>query len=457
MEKTKSSDGYSFKRSFFFGLIMIPENSIYQTFSFLIFSYYFAIAGLNVDYVTIGFVIWSIWNAFNDPMLGHLSDRTRTKWGRRKPWIAGAALPIATIMILLLTPPNTNNQEVIFTYFLIIICLFELFYTMFSINHIALFPELFKDEKVRLKSNNVRQIVSIFGLIVAFVMPTFIVPDLTDPAFKSQFVTIGIIVAVIILVFTSIFLKMVPQERIISESERTNKLSFFKAMSTSLKNKAFLRYIPTNLATWYVFGILPTIIPFYGRFVLGMDKDSLGLGLMFGVSFLVAAITMPFWAWISKKIGAKKSWVFSLWLWILGLIPLAFINKPVFAFITLAFVGFAMSGTLLLKDIIFGAIIDSEEAQTGFRRDAGYYGIDAFFARLGTILVFISINLVFNSIGWRVYDPTIGENVVPGIKLLMVVFPASFLAIGSLFMMFFPLSGKKLEDIKIKLANQREE
>ena len=83
----------------------ITDAVAYQGFSFLIFTFYYAVIGINVQHVMIIYILWSIYSAFNDPILGGLSDKTRTKklgGGRRKPWMIAAWVPLSLIMFFLL-------------------------------------------------------------------------------------------------------------------------------------------------------------------------------------------------------------------------------------------------------------------------------------------------------------------------------------------------------------------
>ncbi len=92
MSDTNSTE-YSAKGAMSYSFGQISLITAYQVFTFLVFTFYFAVVGLDVNLITLGFIIWSVWNAFNDPIMGHLSDKTHTRWGRRRPYIMVFLVP----------------------------------------------------------------------------------------------------------------------------------------------------------------------------------------------------------------------------------------------------------------------------------------------------------------------------------------------------------------------------
>ena len=99
----------------------ITEVGLYQYFSFFVLTFYFFVVGLNIFYIVIAYIIWGFWNALNDPVIGALSDRTKSKYGRRKPWIIGGLIPVLFVMVFTFTPPIGASQFILFIYLLIII------------------------------------------------------------------------------------------------------------------------------------------------------------------------------------------------------------------------------------------------------------------------------------------------------------------------------------------------
>ncbi len=431
-----------------YGFAQLSDITAYQGFTIYVFTFYYTIVIHDINYITFGYIIWSIWNSFNDPLMGYISDRTNTRWGRRRPYIILSIIPLAIVMVLLFTPPIEATTLVKFGYFVLIICLFELFYTMFNLNHTCLFPEIFLDPVDRIKAMNIKQIIGIVGLICAFLLPTFIVTDTADPSFFPLYKYVGLLLGAFVILGAIIFLIWAPRERIEFSRDYQLTPSFWKSLRIAVKNKSFMWFIVVEVSNWYVFGILPTIAPLYGKFVLHIT-ESFYLGLLLGISFICGAFFINIWKIIVKKIGPRKTWMISQFCWILSLIPLLFINSFFQGIIFFIFIGIGLSGSMLNIDLILGDVVDEDEFVTGRRSEGGYWGVTAFFMRLAAILVILTINIVFTSVGWQVFDPKLDPSQVElGLRLLISVCPICFLSIGILGMYFYPLHGKRLKEVR---------
>jgi len=456
--QTENGD-YSTKQAITYSFGQLADIISYQSFTFLIFTFYYSIQGLNVNWITAGFIIWSVWNAINDPLLGIISDRTSSKWGKRKPYIMASFIPLAIILILLWTPPN--GEVLAFIYFLIIIMIFDTIYTMFSINMVSAFPVMFTSLESRGKANIIRQIFSVIGLIIAFILPGFFIEDYSDPQFEQGYIITGVVLAIIVAISSIIFLLygIKEKEEFIKEAKTGPKI--LESMKHTFKNKSFRSYAIAALTNWYVFGMLPTIVPLYGKFVLGI-QEGFKLSLLLGVAFISAAIFNYLWNYIAQKLGLRKGFLISMVCFIISLIPFMFLSENIsnypIALISFFFVGVGLSGSLFFRDPIVSTIADQDELKTGVRREGGFYGVNALIVRLSTIFIFLTISIVFTSTGWKVFEPEdVTPEIIIGLRLLMFVFPAISLTIGIISINQFPITNEKYREIKQKVDKLHEE
>ena len=448
---------FSLKKAIGYGVGQFSDTISLQMFNMYVFTFYFAVVGIDVNLITLVFIIWSLWNAINDPLLGALSDRTKSRFGRRKPYIIAAIGPLCLIIILLFTPP-VNSNTYSFIYMLIMVILFDITYTAFDLNYASLFPEMFLNLQDRAKSNAIKQIFTVIGLIFASILPTLFIPKLDEPLYLSNYALAAVIMVVIIAIGAILLIFFGIKERIEFSKDYERAPSLIDSIKFSLKNKSFKTFIIANLAYWYVIGMLPTIVPLYGSFVLNIPEgESFLLGLLLGIAFISAAIFMILWRFIAIKVGMKKGYMLSFAAFIITLLPMMFISTVEIAFITFFIVGIGLSGALLFGDIVLAAIIDQDELSTGIRREGGYYGINALITKLSTILVILTINLVFNSTGWRVFTPTGTIAVEFGLRSLIFIFPAIALGIGILSISKFPITKDKYEQIKRDVDNLHKE
>jgi GPH family glycoside/pentoside/hexuronide:cation symporter len=335
-------------------------------------------------------------------------------------------------MYFLFTPPlpvGEINQVGNFYYFLMIILVFELFYTAFSLNLTSLFPEVFMSEQERTKANNVRQIFTIIGLIFAFILPGLIISDFSDPAAKQAF-----------------------------REDYKDAFGFFKTIKFCFKSKSFRWYVISETSNWFVFGMLPTLVPLYAKFVLN-ESDAFMASLLLGLTFISATFFITFlWRPIVRKIGNRKAWMISMTIWILALFPLMIIGDLISGLIVFFLLGMGLSGSLYIIDLVVADIVDEDEVVTGMRREAGFYGVNAFVLRFSNILVILAISTVFSTVGWMTFEPSfVTPEVVLGLRVLVSVFPTIALLIAILAIYKYPLHGEKLKEVKEKLEEIHEQ
>jgi len=457
MKKKNGTEDYSTKGAVAYSFGQLSLITAYQSFSFLVFTFYFAVVIIDVNLITIGYLIWTVWNAFNDPIMGYLSDRTHTKYGRRRPYIMIFLIPLALTMFFLFFAPisyGITNQFSNFIYFVIIILIFEFCYTTYDINLSSMFPEIFISEESRIKANNIRQIFTIVGLIFAFILPSFFITNLSDPTALPDYHFYGAMMIILITVIGLIFLKFTPRERLEFQEDYIGVPGFFESFKICLKSRSFRWAVPAFIGAFFIESIFPTIVPLFGKYVLNIGEgETLILSLLLGVTFISAAIFINFlWTPLTKKIGVRMMWIISSIIWLITMIPILFISDRWSGLIVFFLFGIGLGGSLYAKVLVISDIIDEDELNTGTRRDASYFSIYIFFLRVGYIFVFLSINLVFNSVGWRIFEPeTVTMAHIMGLRLLASLFPAIALIFVIFAMYRYPLHGDYLKSVQKKV------
>ncbi|MHA1321082.1 MAG: MFS transporter, partial [Promethearchaeota archaeon] len=308
-----SEEKLTFKKKFLFGLSAFPDQLTYQIFQFLIFTFYFTVVEIPLTLMIITYILWGIWNAINDPMLGALSERTkhREKWGKRKFYLLISIIPLCITVVLMFYVPFTSSDKMLeFIYFLSTIVIFEFFYTMFDVNVNALFPEMFPNMKQRASTNLIIKGLTVVALILSSLIPmifiTDLVPETADiPVAKSEYFIMAIVIAAFTLIISIPFLLKGIKEKVEKAEDFEKRPSFFQSMKITLTNKTFVKFVVANTAVWYCFSILPMIIPIYAKYVIGGSLFAGGGSLIVGISlmlaFVIAALVMP----IHKKLGFK--------------------------------------------------------------------------------------------------------------------------------------------------------
>jgi GPH family glycoside/pentoside/hexuronide:cation symporter len=458
--KIMSDDRLPFKKKFLFGLSAIPDQMVYQFFQLFVFTYYFAVVQLGTIPLMIGFIIWSIWNSINDPLLGGLSERTRHrgKLGKRKFYLIITIIPLSLMMIFLFTVPFAASEQILqYIYFLFIIMLFEFFYTLWDVNVNALFPEMFPTESHRAQTNVFVKALTVLGIILAslpsLLFTPLVVPKGVTPtpallnSIKTNYIIGGTMVAVITILTALPFLLKGIKEKEEDREIFEKRPSFYQSLKITIKNRTFLKFTFTNMLVWYVFNTLILILPLFAEWVLGVSEGYI-ITISLASALIVAALLLPLHKRLGKKLGMRNAFMLTLGIWIilLFLFVLIPLGNVIFGIIVTAVQGIALSGALFYVDIIHGDVIDEDALKFGVKRSASYYGVNAFIHRFSTIFAILTIGIVFQWTPWSSdYNPLIPPSEIEfPIKMIMSVFPAIGCALGILILSQFPLHGEKL-------------
>ncbi|MCT7975904.1 MFS transporter [Laspinema olomoucense] len=431
--------------------------TILISFSLLIFLT--EVAGLDPGLAGTVLMIGKVWDAINDPMIGMLSDRTRSRWGRRRSWMLFGSLPFGLSFFLHWLVPHFSadpqvNQWALFTYYIVVSILFQTAYTAVNLPYTALTPELTEDYNERTSLNSFRFAFSIGGSILALILGvvlTQLMPDL-----KQMYVALGGICA-ILSVFPLYWCVFGTRERYQTQAEPTS-LSLISQFKIALSNRPFQFVSGIYLFSWLALQLTTTIIPYF--VVSWMRRDS-----FFEVALIVqvVAIIMLFvWSEISKSLGRKAVYFMGMGFWIIAQAGLFFLPRDrmdlMFFLAVLAGVGVATA--YLVPWSMLTDVIDLDELNTGQRREGIFYSFMVFLQKLGLGL---GIFFVGQTLQWSGFIESAGSTTIPeqpdsalfAIRMAIGPLPTLLLIGGLILAYFYPLSREVHAAILLQLYERK--
>lgn len=423
---------------------------INAAFNLWVFTFYFAAVGMDVGLIRTAFIIWTIWNAINDPLIGYLSDKTNSRWGRRRIYIMIGIIPVLALEILIWLPPFSGMMAQFF-YLLIMLLLYDTAYTLIALPTDSLFPELYTTVEERTQVNTIRQILAAVGLILAALVPGIFIGD---QATRDGYLMNGIVTTIIVGVSMFIFLKWGAVEREEFKQDYKSGFSYFQALKITIKNKGFVLYIIMFFFYEYILLLLATIVPLFSTEVLG-TTTAFQTSILMGLLYIIGIFSMFLWKKLDVKLGGRLGYGISMISYVLATIPMLFISSYEIAIVVVILMGIGFGGMLYFIWYIVADVIDEDELKTGVRREGMFFGIANFFMRLSMVLSIVTISIVFTETGWEEYIPNIPD-VAVGLRFLFVVVPAIAIGISLIALYFYPFTKNKVLEMKEKLAELHE-
>jgi GPH family glycoside/pentoside/hexuronide:cation symporter len=412
----------------------------YQAFSAWILFFYVDVKALTPMLAGVGMIIYSIWNAVNDPLAGYISDRTRTKWGRRIPYIAIGAIPFAVIYYLVWSPPFGADQMMwLFLYFILLINLFDTFYTFVILNWASLFPEMFPTLKERAEVNSFRQLFGVFGLIIGIALTPLVYSSI---GWSGMGILYGGVIAISLLISL-----LGSREK--KEFSLDKSLSVKDAVVRSFKSKSLLTFVVSNLFVQYTFTMVLAILPFFAKYLLGVGEKET---FMILITAFIFEIPMLFvWGKLAIKFGAKYTYMAALACFGIFLIPFLLVNDVIGSMITAGFIGASLGGVIVLQDVVISDIIDEDELKTNTRREGMYFGMNAFVTRFAIALEGASVWLIFSLTRYNAALKIQPASFLSGLRVLIALLPFLAMLLALAIMRHYPLAGEKLKQVKSTL------
>jgi len=419
------------------------------------FFFYEVVIGLNAGLIALAMALFGIWDAINDPLIGYLSDkptRLTKRWGRRFPWILIGAFPTVISFILIWAPPQ-GSQIVIFLWFLLILLIHELSYTMVGGPLTALFPEKFRSDSERRKNSG----SSAIAIFIAYALSSLIPPLFIIEREATSYLIAALVLMVpgVISILLGIPGSREDQEiiaRVLNSRQDKSQLSFLKSLRMALKNKNFIAYSVLALSVQTAFGVMFSSLVYWLIYVLDIPIENLGIFII--LYFILSIISIPFWYYLMGKIGNKYAFAVGIILQVVVFFTGILVKDYISLLIMVIFLGFGQGASSIVSRPIFSDIIDEIILKERIRKEGIYSGVYTFINRFGILLSPLIIAYVH---AITAFDPDATFLTQPltakqGIISLISWFPALILLMSTvIFVIFYNLTNERTKSIKEEL------
>lgn len=376
------------------------------------------VALLSLTVVSVLLFAGRFLEAFDDVLIGYWSDRTDSRWGRRIPFIVGAAPFWALFAFLLFVPPAGGGPAVVAMYFFVILQLFFLTSTLVTGPYDALLPEIARTSRDRVSAASWRVYFGVAGAAIGLVGSGLIVDRFGFPAMAA---VLGL------LALVTRYMGIAGLWKQAKRVQTPARISLRESMRATFSNRHFLLFLPSMVLFMTGLTMLTGLLPFYVHAILKEDNEGVWVSLLTAVSILAMAVTIPFFARLARRTSKRQAYARAM-LWaalafpflaLPGLLP----GVPVIAqsIMALVVVGAPIAAIYLFPGPLLADICDWDAIQTGMHREATFFGgvtvvekTAGSFAPLLLGLVLLLGNTPDDPLGVRLVGPVAGLIVLVG-------------------------------------------
>jgi len=408
-------------------------------------------------------LISKIYDSITDPFEGILADRTRTKLGRRRPYLLIGIPLIFLSFFALFYPYNAASETARFVSVMLSYLFFSTIVSIVMLNYNALHSEITLDYHERSSLSSVRILFSTIASLVAALVPLEIVKLFPD--IRTGYIVMG-------LVFGAFFaLPFIATVAAVKERPEFQKppgpFDWKLAFIEPFKNRTFIYTLAMYLFAFVAIDTVSTIVAYFVKYFLQRGDE---VSFVTGALLILQVCSLPFFIWLSKRTSKVNGYIVGLAIWTFAML-FSFLLSPnngwLWVYVFAGVVGIGTGGIVVMIYAIFPDIPDVDELHSGERREAIYSALVTFIRKLASALAIFAVS---NIIGWTGYVPPIQETINGATKLIeqpqtdtfllvlrliFVLLPIVLLAFALFFALRFPLTPALHNRLNLLLAKQR--
>ncbi|MDR2740560.1 MAG: MFS transporter [Treponema sp.] len=430
------------KQKLGFGIFDLGGNMLFTLMGFWCLKYLTDVVGIAAAWAGIAVMAGKIWDAVTDPAMGYISDRTLSRWGRRRPYLLFGAVPMMLAMWLFFTVPGIANPALLVVWAMLTLMLLNTASTVINIPYSSLTPELTDDYHERSTLNGYRFGCAVFGTIAgaAAVLPLTEVFPTERLGWSMMGLILGTVMALVTLL-TFFGTKEKPHTKADLPTQ-----GFFSTYKEVFRNRPYVRLIITYALNLTGLTFLQSILAYYTEYIYGRP-DITPLVMM--ILLVTAMVFIPVSVLVSRKIGKKRTYQICFLVLSSACLAIFFLGHilgPAFFLPFMIYAGIGVGFGYVAPFAMVPDTIEYDAVTSGERKEGAYYGMWTFISKLGTSLsVFIS-GLILSAGGY-IANQVQSESAIRAIKLIIGPIPALILLGALVVINGYPLDEKTYKEL----------
>ena len=425
------------------GIAALGSSLISGIYGALLPIFYQDYLGLQARWIGIASVIYAVWNAINDPLFGYITDSTRSRLGRRIPYMRYTAPFLALTFILVWFAPAQAGQQAIFWWMLVTMLLYDTAYTIIGLVYSALLPEVTESDAER---NGLQISSSLFGLLGTLL--GFIIPDLFRPKagdslsllpLQGSMIVVALVGAALIILTTF----KVKERHEFHVVDKPLKLD--QAIKYTFTSKSFLILVAQNFMSILMQALILGSLFYLADYVLQINTM-----ILLACVFIPLIIGVPMTSLIRRRVGVVRAQQLLLLLAGIALLLIVVVPTPVIP-VCVAVAGFGLAGPQTLTNILFAQVADEDELRTGVRREGAFFGVNALLTKPAQSVALALSPFILEATNFVTREANQGQiylnqppAAISGIKVLVGLIPGLAMILGTIILIWFPLRGEHL-------------
>ena len=459
----KQENKLSFKTQFFYGVGELSGGIPSTLMVFFLLFFLTNVAGLNPALAGSVLLIGRLWDGINDPLIGWLSDRTQSSWGRRYPWMVLGAIPLGISFIFLWWIFPLESQWGKWTYYTLIVLLIYTAFTAVLLPYASLASELTSDYDERTRLISFKSAFAIGGSIFSLVLAQIIFKWVEHP--EKQYFVLGCFSG--ILIIAAVYLSVIgtyPQYKKIQQKlpipSFQSNFSLYEQLKFVFSNRPFLMIIGVYLGSWVAVQLTAAILPYYVVNWMNLEQ---GTATQMAIVVQVTAFVMVFvWSKVGQKLSKKAVYYLGVPLWLIAQVGFFFLQpgQEKIMYLLMIMAGFGVSTAYLVPWSILPDIIDLDELHTGQRREGIFYGFVVQIQKFGIAIALFLVGKILDLSGYIPHDATEVIPIQPdsalwAIRLIIAPVPTFALIMGLILIVYYPITRDVHQRILLQLREKR--